>query len=191
MKQFGTILSKPAVLGISLLLVAAFFVFGYPAMGTLMLEHTPSGAEFDTALFYTPAEAVNKAALYDSVGRSAMIRLHWTYDLAFPLVYGFFCLSAWAFGLALLAGPAKPARFGFLVVPLAAALFDMMENTAVSFLLVSGISGTGLRVAAVMASAATLLKWMFVIPAFAGAVALPVMGAVARLVRSRRARTAH
>ncbi len=172
-------------------MVAVFFVFAYPAMGALMLEHTPAGAEFDTALFYTPAEAVRKAILYDSVGRSTMIRLHWTYDLAFPLVYGFFCISAWAFGLGLLAGTEKLARFGFLVIPLAAALFDVMENTAISFLLVSGISGTGLRVAAVMASAATLLKWLFVIPAFAGAIILPFAGLVATRVRSRRARTAH
>jgi hypothetical protein len=191
MKSLGKFLSKPVVFGLSLLVVAAFFLFAYPAMGALMLEHTPAGAGFDTAFFYTPAEAVQKAALYDSAGRVAMIRLHWTYDLVFPLAYGFFCLSAWASGLVLLAGTAKPVRFGFLLVPLAAALFDILENTAISFLLVADAPLPGVHALALLASASTMLKWLFVLPAFAGAIGLPCAGLAALVARSCRARNAH
>jgi len=196
MNTIGRVLSKPAVFGLSLLLLAVFILFAYPVMGALMLQHTPEGAAFDTVLFYTPEEAVHKASLYEPASQTAMIRLHWTYDLVFPLVYGFFSLSAWALGLSLLAGIGKTPRFRLLLIPMAAVVFDLVENASISIMLAAAGSG---RVAAVpewaavlasfTASGATLGKWIFVVPAFAGAVILLVLGLVVSTLRRHRNRT--
>ncbi len=194
MAKLGNALSKPSILALALMLLVAFYLFGYPAMGALMVKHTPRGAEFDTVFVYSPAEAVHKASLYDATGRSAMISLHWTYDLAFPVAYGFFLASAWAFGLRLVAGTTGKPRYFLLFVPLAAVLFDLLENASVSVLLAmvgSGPPGStshaAVRIAAVIACVSTALKWAFVLTAFAGAMILPAAGVAASVFRKRKA----
>lgn len=194
MRKLGNALSKPPVLALALTLLVAFYLFGYPVMGKLMLEHTPRGAEFDTAFAYSPAEALRRASLYDAAGRSAMIRLHWTYDLAFPLAYGFFLASAWAFGLRRIAGTAGTPRYFLLLVPFVAVLFDLLENASVSVMLAivdSGPPGSAsyaaVRIAAVAACGSTALKWAFVLVAFAGAMSLPVAGVAASVLRKWKA----
>jgi len=180
-------LSRKAVVGLAAVLLVAFGAFGFP----LMVEHldasTPEGGEFDTELFYTPARAAEKASLFSPARRAGSIRAHWTWDLAFPLAYGFFCASAWAYGIRSLTGTGRQPRYLFLLVPLAGSLFDVFENTAISALLAADPAGPVLRIAAIAASACTALKWLFVVPAFTGAVVLPVAGLTAALVRNRSA----
>lgn len=188
MNRLGTMLSRKAVVGLAGVLLVAFGAFGFPPMVALLDASTPEGGEFDTELFYTPAQAVEKAALFSQAGRAGSIQAHWTWDLAFPLAYGFFCVAAWAYGLRLLAGTGRPPRYLFLLVPLAGSLFDVFENAAVSVLLASAPAGPVLRVAAAAASAGTVLKWLFVVPAFSGAIVLPVAGLTVALVRHRSAR---
>ncbi|PKL24054.1 MAG: hypothetical protein CVV47_12395 [Spirochaetae bacterium HGW-Spirochaetae-3] len=168
------------------LLFAVFLVFGFSAMGASFDASTPEGGDFDTVFFYTPAEAARKAASYTADEVSAAILAHWTYDLAFPSSYGFFCASAWAFGLRLLAGGARPARFGFVAVPIAGALFDLGENAAVSGLLAAAPNAACVGPLAVLASGFTLAKWIFVVPAFGGALCLPAVGFIAAAARRRR-----
>jgi hypothetical protein len=185
MESLGNIVSKPQVLVLALVLFVLFMVLGYPAMGALMIEHTPTGAAFDLAFAYSPAEALGKAAMYDKAGRAAMISLHWTYDLAFPAAYGFFLASMWAWGLRLLAGASRSRlpRYRLLLVPLAAPLFDLLENAAVAVLLAavgtgasSGLPGRLAILASFVASGATVLKWVFVSAALGGGVLLSIAG---------------
>jgi hypothetical protein len=185
MESLGKILSKPLVLALALVLFVMFMLLGYPVMGALMIEHTPPGAAFDLAFAYSPAEALRKAALYDEAGRAAMIALHWTYDLAFPVVYGLFLASMWAWGLRLLAGASRSSlpRYRLLLVPLAAPLFDLLENAAVAVLLAaagsgasSGVPGRVAILASFVASGATVLKWVFVSAALGGGVLLSIAG---------------
>jgi len=190
MRNLCSTLSKPSILLIATALLLAFFLFAYPAMGSMFAAHTPAGGAFDTVFYYTPAEAVSKASLFGAADGEAMIRGHWTYDLAFPLSYGLFCASAWAFGLRLLAGRSRAPRFGLVAVPLAAVFFDICENASVSALLAAypvgpGAQGLIVRLAAVAASASTPLKWLFVVPAFAGALALPIAGLAAAALKKR------
>ena len=195
MGALGNALSKPLVLALALVLFTGFLIFGYPVMGSLMREHTPAGAEFDTVFAYSPAEAVRKAAMYDDAGRAAMIAMHWTYDLAFPAVYGFLLAALWAFGLRHLAGPERDAtrrpRYGFLAVPIAGSLFDLLENASVSVLLaasgsgnVPGASGLSAVLASCLASGTTVLKGVFVSAAFAGGIVLPAAGILVLLKRN-------
>jgi hypothetical protein len=194
MGKLGNTLSKPPVLALAVMVLVGFYLSAYPVMGALMQEHTPKGGEFDTSFAYSPAEAARKASLYDEAGSGAMIRLHWTYDLAFPVAYGLLLSSAWAFGLRLAAGATGKPRYSLLLVPFAAVLFDLFENASVSVLLAAegagapgSVSLTAARMAAVAASCSTVLKWVFVLVAFAGAIVLPVAGLVAAFLRRRKA----
>lgn len=184
---------------------AVFVVFAFtvlPAKAADAALYTPVGASFDTSLFYTPAQAIERAFSYGEDGRAAYIFDRWTFDLAFPLVYGLFMLSAWAFSIKRLsAGPGKgkPA-YGWLLVPALGIALDFAENTAVTLLML-GIGSSGLesasvggamggspwlQVAAVGASATTALKWLFVGAGFAGALTLPLVAGLSALLQRKR-----
>ncbi|MBU0926710.1 MAG: hypothetical protein KKA67_03080, partial [Spirochaetes bacterium] len=169
MERIGRALARRETVAVAAILLAAFAAFGMPRMRALMEEHTPAGGSFDTEFFYTPAQASDKASLYGDAQAAASVRAHWTYDLAFPLCYGFFSASAWAFGLSLLASGSRGPRFGLLLVPIAGSAFDLCENAAVSLFLAADPSGPAAGLLAAAASAGTALKWLFVMPAFAGA----------------------
>jgi len=192
MNTIGAVLSRKAVVGLAAVLLVAFGTFGFPPMTALLDASTPEGGSFDTVFFYSPAEALQKAASFSQAGREGSIRAHLSWDLAFPACYGFFCAAAWAFGLRVLAGNGRPPRYGLLWVPFAAVVFDLLENGAVAVLLASTAAGgvgsftRAATFAATAASLGTTLKWLFVAPAFAGALVLPVAGAVAGLLRTRR-----
>lgn len=189
MKRLAVMLSRGYVLAISAALLALFMVTGYPALGSSLAAATPDGGAFDLSIFYSPAEAVRKASSYTEAEARASIRVHWTLDLVFPLAYGLFCASAWAFGLRRLARPASEPRYGFLLVPLASTAFDLAENVAVAALLVGARQSAPATpgIAAVCASVATTLKWAFAGLAFVGAPCLLVAGAFAGRARGRRA----
>jgi hypothetical protein len=207
----GDILAKPRFFAAA---TAVFVVFAFtvlPAKAADAALYTPPGASFDTSLFYTPAQAIERAFSYGEEGRAAYIFDRWTFDLAFPLVYGIFMLSAWAFSIKRLAsgaGQAKPA-YSWLLVPALGIAFDFVENTAVTLLML-GVGSSGLesaarggalggvalgttlgaspwlQAAAVGSSAATALKWLFVSAGFAGALTLPLAAGIAALARGRR-----
>ncbi|HAE22034.1 MAG TPA: hypothetical protein DCG47_06900 [Spirochaetaceae bacterium] len=143
---------------------AAFVVFAFtvlPAKAADAALYTPPGASFDTSLFYTPAEAIERAVSYGEEGRSAYIFDRWTFDLVFPLIYGLFMLSAWAFSLKRLApggaitdrvragaeksGEAKPG-YRWLLVPALGIAFDFAENSAVTLLML-GVGSLGAEAA--------------------------------------------
>jgi hypothetical protein len=191
-QKIGSFLSSPRAVALASVLFVIFMVFGYPKMGTLLREHTPPGAEFDTAFAFSPADAVRKATMYDEHGRAAMVRLHWTYDLAFPAAYGFLLAAMWAVGLRWLAGKTRVPRYAFLAIPFAGPLFDVLENASVSVLLAAlGPSRPGggldllVSMASFVASPANALKWTFVSLALAGAVLLPIAGGAASILRRR------
>ncbi len=157
----GNALAKPWLF---ITATAAFMVFAFtvlPAKAADAAVYTPPGASFDTSLFYTPAEAIERALSYGEEGRAAYIYDRWTFDAAFPLVYGLFMLSAWAFGLKRFApsgippagkaaseagaGKAKP-RYRWLLVPALGIAFDFAENGAVTLLML-GVGKVGAEAA--------------------------------------------
>lgn len=105
------VLESPALLAASALLFAWFVARVLPAEAAKAALSTPEGGAFDTSFFYTPAAALDRAASYSAEGRFAYIAARWSFDLAWPLVYGLFTLSAWAFALARL-GRAGLGRLG-------------------------------------------------------------------------------
>jgi hypothetical protein len=177
------ILTSPWLFGAAAILLALFIALVLPGQSAEASRFTPEGASFDTSLFYTPRQAFERAAAYSAEGRFAYIAARWSFDLAWPLVYGLFALTGCAFGLLRLGtGAADRWKLSFLVL-LGPAL-DFVENIAATVIMASVPAeplGWGIA-----ASAATPLKWLFVSVGMAGAVLLPVAAGI-RVV-TRRAR---
>lgn len=195
--RLSEFLAKWPVYLLSCLIFIAFAILVLPAKSREVATYTPAGGQFDTAYFYTPAEVTEKAGRYTAAGRAAYIKDRWTFDLAFPAVYGFFMLSSWAFGLRRLSGLRRARQAAgrpeegrrswptwLLCIPLAGIVFDLAENTAVTFVMLAwpDISFP----LALAASLGTGLKWLFVFPGFGGAVLLPLLYALVSLARRLR-----
>ena len=178
-----TVLSSPWLFAGAAILFALFIALVLPRQSAQAARTAPGGASFDTSLFYTPAEAFDKAASYSVEGRFAYIAARWSFDLAWPIVYGLFALSGWAFALQRLGdGAAARRQLAFLV--LLAPGFDYLENVAATVIMASVPAqplGWG-----VAASFATPLKWAFVIIGIAGAVVLPIAAGIRAIVRRAR-----
>lgn len=99
------------------------------------------------------------AKWYGAAGRAAYIHARWTFDLAFPLVYTFFLVTAlsWFFTRVFQDG----SKWRCLnLVPLAAMLLDLLENSMTT--LVMAAFPERVRIAEIGASVFTPLKWLAV-----------------------------
>ncbi len=183
MKNLFTFLARPRTYAACL---AAFLLFGalvLPWKSAQVARYTPKGAGFDTSLAYSPAEAQRRAGLYSEEGRASYVFDRWTFDLAFPAIYGAFMLSSWAFALKRL-GKNRTGTHRFLAIPLAAVAFDLAENISVTVIMLGFPEAQGF--AAFAASASTLLKWIFVGAGFAGSLFLPLAAMLAFFIRKKR-----
>jgi hypothetical protein len=172
-------LASPWLFAASIVIFALFMALVLPGQSAKVAQGTPEGASFDTSLFHTPAQALDRAAAHTPEARFAYIAARWSFDLAFPLVYGLFALAGWAFGIARL-GPRLSARPRLALVALLGPAFDFVENIAATVLMASVPArplGWGIA-----ASIATPLKWVFVVLGIGGAVALPIVAGIRALV---------
>lgn len=186
MSRLFNFLARPLVFGVSVAVLAVFMATILPAKAADAASYTPAGAAFDTSFFYTPTQAMERVGMYSPEGRAAYVYDRWTFDVAWPLVYGFFLLSGWAYGLSRLKparGSGKAAGSSWLLVPALAVFFDFVENTAVSALMLV-YPATPLA-AAVVASTGTVIKWALVVIGMSGAIGLPLAGAIVVLFRRR------
>jgi hypothetical protein len=130
------ILASPWLFAAALVIFVLFMALVLPGQSAKPAEGTPEGASFDTSLFYTPAQAFDRAAAHTPEARFAYIAARWSFDLAFPLVYGLFALAGWAFGLARL-GPRLSARPCLALVAVLGPAFDFTENIAATVIMAS------------------------------------------------------
>jgi hypothetical protein len=117
----------------------------------------------DTSVYYSPSDLYRMAEAYGPQGRLAYLRARWTFDLAFPLVYSAFLVTAisWLWSRAVsLDSPWRRAN----VVPLLAALFDYLENSATSVVMARYPAQT--PVVASLAPVFTLIKWALIMASF-------------------------
>jgi len=175
MKQLSRTLQNASPGWVALLALLMFLVFTATVLPeqSRQAEQASAGAETpDLSLWYTPAELYNMAESYGAEGRQAYIRARFTFDVAWPLVYGFFLVTAisWLFGK----GFPKDSPWQLAnLVPLAAMLFDFLENISTSIVMARYPLET--PVIAALAPVFTLLKWLFV----GGSMLLVVVGVVA------------
>jgi hypothetical protein len=159
--------------------LAIFLVFGatvLPVQASRVQGDSP-----DTAFLYSAGDLTRMAEAYGEDGRAGYVRSRWTFDLAFPMIYGFFLATsiAWLLGKALPEGSSWQLAN---LAPLAAVAFDLLENTLTTVVMRAYPAEAPL--AAALAPLASALKWIFVAGSF---VLLAVALALALVRRIRRA----
>jgi hypothetical protein len=173
--------SGPVALG-GLVIFLLFGALVLPGQAAAAEKAAAGAGSPDTSILYTSDDLVRQAEAYGAPGRAAYVRARWTFDLAFPLVYGFFLVTSIGWLLDKALAPGSPwRRLNF--VPLVAVAFDLLENTATSRVMAR--FPTEAPLAAALAPGLTLVKWIFVYGSFG----VLVLAAVVALVRTLRRRS--
>lgn len=143
-----------------------FFIFAATVLPDQSAKASVYSAEAgspDLSLFYSPQDLYRMAEQYGPDGRQAYVRARFTFDLAFPAVYGAFLIFSSAWLLGKLTIPSSPWRL-LVFIPVLAVLFDLFENASAAFVI-----GKYPQPSIFLASLApffTLIKWIFVVSGF-------------------------
>lgn len=111
----------------------------------------------DTSFFYTPEMLYQMAEAYGPSGRAAYLRARFTFDLVFPLVYGFFLTTSLSWALKRSLPPESRLRLANLL-PLLAVGLDYLENLSAALVMARFPAST--PVVDWLAPVFTLLKWI-------------------------------
>lgn len=146
--------------------VLVFLVFSIlilPKQNFLAEEYSQGTGSPDTSLFYDGNQLYQMAEKYGEEGRQQYLKARWTFDLAFPFVYGLFLVTSVSWALNKTLEPTSGWRV-LNVVPLVAVLADFLENTMTSFVFACypAHSWPG----EILAPIFTPLKWLLVSTSF-------------------------
>jgi hypothetical protein len=175
MKRLSAFLQRCSPGWVALLALLMFMVFAatvLPEQAAQAEQTSGGGKSPDLSLWYSPGDLYRMAESYGADGRQAYILSHFTFDVVFPIVYGFFLVTAisWLFGK----GFPKDSPWQLAnLLPLAAMLFDFLENITTSLVMSRFPAET--PIVAALAPVCTFLKWMCV----GGSMLLLVVGVVA------------
>jgi hypothetical protein len=134
----------------------------------------------DTELLYSTRELLELAEAYGEDGRAAYVRTRFTFDLAFPIVYGLFLLTAISWFADRSPGWGSAVR-RLNLVPIGAVLFDFAENIATSIVMLRYPEPA--VVATSLAPIISFVKWILVSGSFVVLAALIGIWLV-RIIRS-------
>jgi hypothetical protein len=147
-----------------LVLVSLAALVGFVAL-TIPVAQAASGDTegLDTRLSYTPETAFATVASYSDTGRATLQVFYLTGDIVNPILYTTFLalLISWLFQR----GFDPESRLQILnVVPLGAAVFDLLENVSIVILL--SVHPAQPRIVAWLATTGTTLKYLFIYGSF-------------------------
>jgi hypothetical protein len=113
----------------------------------------------DLSFYYSADELFRMAEAYGEAGRTEYIRVRFTFDLFWPLVYTFFLTTSisWVYGRAF---PGENQVRRVNIIPLLAMLFDYLENITTSTVIWRYPHQTPLL--ASLAGVFTTIKWFLV-----------------------------
>jgi len=178
-------LEKIATGRLALLSTVLFFVFlggVLPAQAAVTAAVGGTAKTPDTTFFYTAEELYRIAGELGEAGRSHYIRSRFTFDVIWPLVYLTFLVTTIGW-LAQRSFDAS-SRWRLLnLLPVAAALFDLLENSATSLVMARYPAMTPL--VAELAGLFTLLKWMFVFASFVALIVALFIAGIRRFSAQR------
>jgi hypothetical protein len=167
---------------IALLSLVIFIVFSITVLPSQSAQAVQSAGETSTpdlSFYYSAEQLYSIAESYGAEVRAAYIRARFTFDLVWPLVYGFFLVTSlsWLSGRAL-----GEDSFWALanLLPLAGVLFDYLENISTSLVMARFPVETWL--AANLAGFFTVLKWLSIGASFVILIIL-IVGAIWRGLR--------
>ena len=127
-------ISKGWVAIVALLIFILFSALALPGQSALAEKYSQGAGSPDTSLFYSGSQLYDLAGAYGAEGRQAFLKARWTFDVAFPLIYTFFFITAASWLLARHLPPVSKWRL-LNLLPLAAMLLDFLENTATSLVM--------------------------------------------------------
>lgn len=144
---------------IGLLIFLVFSLLTLPAQTIQTDAYSHGLGSPDTSLFYDSGKLIQMAEVYGEEGRAAYLQARWGFDLAFPIIYTFFLITSTSF-LFKKSGMSDSKSAMLNLVPLAALILDLAENTTASVVMASYPLRHGW--AESLAPIFTPLKWFFV-----------------------------
>lgn len=144
------------------LLFALFIIIILPQVANYSHQMIGQSESPDTSLFYSADDLYQLAETYGQSGRAAYIKLRWTFDLIWPLVYTLF-LVLWIIKLSSFLGPDKFSRFLF-ILPIIAMVFDFLENLGATIIMFRYPLESG--IIANLTPIMTFLKWLTLLGSF-------------------------
>ncbi len=155
LKRLSTWLNRISTGWVTLVALIVFILFM-----VFVLPGQSSGNESpDTSPFYTSADLYRMAEQFGPAGRAEYIRVRFTFDLIWPLVYAGFLITSISW-LARRVFPPESAWQLTNLVPLAGMLLDYLEN--ISAVLVMARYPSATAVIDLLAPLISILKWSFV-----------------------------
>jgi hypothetical protein len=146
--------------------LAALLVFIAFSALVLPRQSRPQGSEAgtpDLALFYSKGDLYRWAEAYGEQGRRDYVHARFTFDVAWPLVYTFFLVTAISWLCAKAFQPSSRWQLANLA-PVLGMSFDFLENFATSLVMARFPQPT--PVLDSLAAVFTLLKWGFIAASF-------------------------
>jgi hypothetical protein len=144
---------------LSAVIMLAFLMLVMPGETAKAAAYSAQAGTPDTTAIYSVDKLLGMAQAYGAQGRQAYIHARFSFDLAFPLVYGTFLALCTSWMLNRLLAPASRWR-ALNLLPLGALLFDLLENLTAVIVMAAYPSVPSL--AAYLAVVFTPVKWLFV-----------------------------
>lgn len=148
---------------LTLAVMIFFMITVLPAQAASAEQNAGESISPDTSFFYSPSDLINAAEEYGADGRKAYIQARWTFDLIFPLVYIGFLAAGISWFYQNLEQTTKWISYSNLL-PLAAGLFDYLENSGASLLM--GLFPTQVPGLALLTAIFSGLKWLTITGSF-------------------------
>ena len=148
---------------ISLVIFLAFTTLVLPGQSRGATEFSGEAGTPDLTFFYTPDELYEMADAYGEAGRRAYIQARFTFDLAWPVVYTLFLVTAMSWTFQRAVSPGSWVQI-LNLIPLFGALLDYLENISTSVVMWRYPQLT--TAVDWLASASTPLKWINISAAF-------------------------
>jgi hypothetical protein len=165
----------------ALVIFALFAAFVLPGQAANAGADGSDVGSPDLSFYYTAQDLYRMAEAYGEQGRQDYVRVRFTFDLIWPLVYTVFLATgtSWVYRRAF-AAEALWQRAN--IVPVLGALLDFLENVSTSVVMIRYPSPTA--IVDMLAPVLTMVKWVLVSTSFV----LLVVGVVAGIFRWMRAR---
>lgn len=159
---------------VALVVFVLFTALVLPRQAASAEESAAEAGTPDLSFYYSPGDLYRMAEAYGEDGREAYIRVRFTFDLLWPVVYTFFLATAISWLYARGFSESSPWQRANLA-PVLGMILDYLENISTSLVMLRYPQPT--PVVTWLAPIFTSLKWVFV----GGSFLLLVVGIVALL----------
>jgi hypothetical protein len=153
--------TTPLVFFIAAFSFIGFMIFVLPAVSATTKEITGSSLSPDTSFFYSVETLYQIAEEYGEAGREYYINSRFTFDVLWPVVYGFFLVSA--LSLTFKRPIAGKSFYLFNLLPIFGDVFDFLENVMTAYVM---FRYPLTSFVAYIAPYFTLMKWLLIYLAF-------------------------